>query len=99
MHYKIIFSLVNYDLAQAYVPAIKSGQFSIVNKTFATFQSETAASKCDLEFRTDFILAGANKRIEYNDSATNYSGYNNQYIDVNGTLTLATPVLVVKTRR
>ena len=42
-------------------------------------------SNCDLELRTDFQLAGTNKRIEYNDSATNYSGYNNRYIDANGT--------------
>jgi hypothetical protein len=56
----------------------------MVNNTIIRVRGCASDFNADLELRSDFQVAGKNKKAKNNLSYTNYTGYNKKFIDDNG---------------
>nr|QED43018.1 hypothetical protein [Uromyces totivirus D] len=77
-------TLANLYSNKNFAVAFIKGQFSLLNRTFATIVAGDASAapvNVDLRLKTSFQIAGRKKRVALDDTANDYSGYNKKFIN------------------
>jgi hypothetical protein len=84
MQTEFIKGKLNFRFGRDISPRVKNGFMVLENNTSATATVDGASYHSDLKLSTQFTFTGREKRVDTARSWTNWDGYNETYMDVNG---------------